>query len=61
MWINKFDREAYDKRKEQGLCVQCGAVTDNGYARCKRCRVKGAESARKSYMKRIGLIANNKA
>ncbi len=61
MWVNKFNREAYDKRKEQGLCVQCGAVADNGYARCKRCRVKGAESARKSYMKRIGLIANNKA
>jgi uncharacterized paraquat-inducible protein A len=53
MWIGKFNREAYDKRKEQGLCVQCGAVSD-GHARCKRCRMKGAESARKSYMKKAG-------
>ena len=52
MWVHKFDREAYDKRKEQGLCVQCGDVSD-GYARCKRCRMKGAESARRSYMRKV--------
>ena len=54
MWVHKFDREAYDKRKEQGLCVQCGAVSD-GHVRCKRCRMKGAESARKNYMKKVGI------
>jgi uncharacterized paraquat-inducible protein A len=55
MWVSKFNREAYNKRKEQSLCVQCGAVVDDGYARCKRCRIKGAESARRSYMKKAGL------
>jgi uncharacterized paraquat-inducible protein A len=53
MWVSKFNKGAYDKRKEQGLCVQCGAVSD-GHVRCKRCRTKGAESARKSYMKKAG-------
>ena len=54
MWVAKFNREAYDRRKEQGLCVQCGAVSDGRHVRCKRCRTKGAESARKSYMKKAG-------
>ena len=52
MWVSKFNREAYDKRKEQGLCVQCGAVAD-GHALCKRCRMKGAESAKRSYMRKV--------
>jgi uncharacterized paraquat-inducible protein A len=52
MWVHRFDREAYDKRKEQGLCVQCGDVSD-GHARCKRCRTKGAESAKRSYMRKV--------
>ena len=52
MWVHRFNREAYDKRKEQGLCVQCGDVSD-GHVRCKRCRMKGAESARRSYMRKV--------
>jgi uncharacterized paraquat-inducible protein A len=55
MWVHRFNREAYDKRKKQGLCVQCGDVSD-GHARCKRCRMKGAESARKSYMRKVANV-----
>lgn len=32
-----YGKALYHKRKEQGLCVQCGKPTNNDKARCEEC------------------------
>ena len=58
-WIITSDskKTLYERRKEQGLCVQCGKPNDKKGTRCKVCTQKSTEYARERREKRrlLGL------
>ena len=37
---NKKEKERYYKRKENGICTECGRKAEKGFAKCLRCLIK---------------------
>lgn len=41
--MNKYYKALYNRRKAQGLCIECGWPAVGGRVRCKKCAVRNSE------------------
>lgn len=54
---NIYQKRLYDRRKENGLCIDCGKPLDRDGVRCISCRGKKSENERRSkqFYKEVGI------
>lgn len=52
--MNKYYKALYNRRKAQGLCIECGWPAAGGRVRCKKCAVRNSERCYAYYHRKDG-------